>query len=64
MTLAEQLLLAERAGYFAGAVGPDKENCHFMYFNTPESTAAWEKGNAKGREIAKKIAALIQEEAP
>jgi hypothetical protein len=40
---------AEEAGWDAGYYGPNTTNCHFGYFATKELTAAWERGNARGK---------------
>lgn len=39
---------AESAGFMAGRHGADKENSHFAFFATPETTAAWERGLKRG----------------
>jgi hypothetical protein len=40
---------AESAGYDAAVNGSNTTNCHFSHFGTPERTAAWERGNERGK---------------
>lgn len=35
---------AYTAGWDAGMNGTDMVNCHFGYFNTPQSAQLWEQG--------------------
>jgi len=37
------------AGYSCVEDGPDLVNCHFRFFQTPERTAAWERGEAAAK---------------
>jgi ribosome modulation factor len=40
-------------GFDAGLNGPNKENCHFSNFATPEQTKDWEAGQAAGQKAKK-----------
>lgn len=37
------------AGYDAGLNGANSENCSFRWFNKPENTKEWERGNDDGK---------------
>lgn len=43
------------AGYDAGLNGANADNCHFGWFNKPENTNEWERGNNAGRNKKKEI---------
>lgn len=45
------------AGYDSIVNGPDMENCHFAWFNSPEKTKEWEHG----RDNALKLTTPSQE---
>lgn len=42
----DELQRAYEAGRDAAINGPNTTNCHFRFFSSPESTAAWERGKA------------------
>lgn len=45
----EGLKDAEVAGRDAGFYGANISNCRLSLFATPELTAAWQRGNARGK---------------
>lgn len=43
------------AGYDAGLNGANTENCDFRWFNKPENTKEWERGNKDGSEYRESL---------
>lgn len=48
MDSKQKFISAYDAGYDAGLNGANTDNSHFSWFNKPENTKEWERGNKDG----------------